>query len=519
MTCEKICKDLIKLAVKNFDYFRANPRHLAWVMMHYELSHRIGRIYFDDCLDNPKYPVIDAGEKLKKDGDSDLLYDAWGVTVSNDLKFPDIVPGTPESNPRKTLDDWKNIMLDLNYKYHKLYSDARGVEDHLLCAIGTGMDWTKGGYIDHTGPSDVPETNFYGYTKATNEIPIKIRKSVVDPFKDPKISKAKRKIMRIININAGDNHAEQDFVNRRYIVERRVEGYVKENKSFNLLQLKRKALKAFRYVCYFEQIFERAESWSKVDWEKNWGKKYLSYKGFKIKVSEINIDFMTSSYSFADRIEKINSDCDMREDTYILRKRESMWSHFVYYMPRNIKFKHSQLKLEFKVAKKHIAQYSNAMLKKPEERLVRGERHYSSEKRYKYACAVLDRYRPNFKKYKHIYDEACKGDLRSIKIMDRIAKVPNPGWDALKYLVHYSKNLIRKMRSMKKKLGIKKEEKPKKRTYYPICEYSCLVTMPENAHKSYVIAAKHIAKSIVNNPDERKDSQKYAKKFLKKWQK
>lgn len=57
------------------------------------------------------------------------------------------------------------------------------------------------------------------------------------------------------------------------------------------------------------------------------------------------------------------------------------------------------------------------------------------------------------------------------------------------------------------------------RTYYPLCEYSNLVTMPDNAHQSYVNAGIEVAKEILANKKEPYESREYARAFLDKWAK
>ncbi|MBI4257470.1 MAG: hypothetical protein HY619_00810 [Thaumarchaeota archaeon] len=101
--------EIITTVVHDFDYYRAHPQHLAWAMMNFELVHRVGRIMFDDCHDNPKDGVMDA--QLPTESDANLLYDAWAVTVSNYDEFPDTNPQLPLEglHPKNRLDRefWK----------------------------------------------------------------------------------------------------------------------------------------------------------------------------------------------------------------------------------------------------------------------------------------------------------------------------------------------------------------------------------------------------------------------------
>ncbi len=50
--------------------------------------------------------------------------------------------------------------------------------------------------------------------------------------------------------------------------------------------------------------------------------------------------------------------------------------------------------------------------------------------------------------------------------------------------------------------------------FYPMCEYSKLVSMPENAHESYKNACKEICEAIVNTSKDKRNV-KIAKKFIK----
>ena len=68
-----------------------------------------------------------------------------------------------------------------------------------------------------------------------------------------------------------------------------------------------------------------------------------------------------------------------------------------------------------------------------------------------------------------------------------------------------------------KKINRKEKEKHKIGKYYPLCEYACMIEMPKNAHSSYVKASIRIAKEIIKDPDDRNESKKWAKKFLKNW--
>jgi len=220
---------ILKIAEDNFDYFRENTKHLAWVMMHYELMHKISRYLEDDFkeyADNPKYPIIDAGDRLPEKGDGNLLYDAWGITVSNSLEFNDVTD-PKQMNPNKTLQDWCDIWLDEDYRYNSIFPDRRRVEDHLLCTNGTGMEWNKDGYIDNAGASDIPNSMYYGYTKCEDEIPEKFKNQILKLFDHPRIKQKQEEIMKVVRVNWSDNRAEQEYINSKW----RLDSAIKKSKS------------------------------------------------------------------------------------------------------------------------------------------------------------------------------------------------------------------------------------------------------------------------------------------------
>jgi hypothetical protein len=53
---EKLSRGILNIVIKNWDYFKARPKHLAWAMMNYDLAHTAGR-HVCEYTDNPKYPV------------------------------------------------------------------------------------------------------------------------------------------------------------------------------------------------------------------------------------------------------------------------------------------------------------------------------------------------------------------------------------------------------------------------------------------------------------------------------
>lgn len=199
---EKIRDNIVDIIVENFDYFKKNPKHMAWAMMNFEIIQRVGRLKFNSCYDNPKYVVLDASEKLsKKDGD--VLYDAWGVTVSNDFyEFPDTNPNSYlENKKNKILDEWIQLLTNKAYRYHKLYQNEWRVKDNLLCTIGTGDSWNSEGYIAPTGPSGIDETIYAGYSRCEKEIDEKIKTKILKQTFNPEIGKEVQKYLKKVNRN------------------------------------------------------------------------------------------------------------------------------------------------------------------------------------------------------------------------------------------------------------------------------------------------------------------------------
>jgi hypothetical protein len=165
---------LLNLVVKHIKHFEQNPKQLAWVMMYYEASIRQARVLFDDWT-NPKDAVIDLEQTLTKE-QAHLVYDAWGITVSNYHEFNDPIWGPAIGHkPYKTLDEWLQLFNDPKYQYHDLFDNShRNATDYLLGSYGTGYHWvTNKGvqYIARTGPSGVNQELFTGYTQAEKLIP------------------------------------------------------------------------------------------------------------------------------------------------------------------------------------------------------------------------------------------------------------------------------------------------------------------------------------------------------------
>ena len=136
-----ILERIPNLIVKNWDYFKQNPVHLAWACMHLRLAsmaicllskqqYKItGKYAYSNS--SVKDLIFDCENSLNKE-DFNLLDQADRCCVSNHYWFPDsrkYIPGDCKKN--KTLDDWKNIFTHPKFKYNENYS-SEIVEYNLL---------------------------------------------------------------------------------------------------------------------------------------------------------------------------------------------------------------------------------------------------------------------------------------------------------------------------------------------------------------------------------------------------
>lgn len=115
--------------------------------------------HFCSCEDNPKYKIENCDPTT--DEIENLIYDAWGMHVSNELgtptydKFVDKLKNGRELTDldrkllkiNKTMEEWVEILTDKQYRYSSLYPDRRSVLSNLLCTIGTGYGISKDGFI------------------------------------------------------------------------------------------------------------------------------------------------------------------------------------------------------------------------------------------------------------------------------------------------------------------------------------------------------------------------------------
>ncbi len=188
----RLPEQILSIVYKNFDHLRKNPKQMAWCMMYYQGIHFACRHSGIDT-DNPKYPLLDREWAGLSQQDRDLWYEAWGVTVSNDIVFKDPIGIKPHVN--MTLDEWVTFKTDPNYEYSDLFPSKERVIDHLLCTIGNGLEWNSDGYLAY-GRDGVDTAVFNDYSRCQKEVPEKIRNAVLEVANDPRISKELNKIIR-----------------------------------------------------------------------------------------------------------------------------------------------------------------------------------------------------------------------------------------------------------------------------------------------------------------------------------
>ena len=198
---------ILDVVANNFDYFKERPAHLAWAMMNYELIHRVG-----DYSPNPKDAILKVAEGLSEE-DGNLLYDAWGVTVSTGCEFPDTNPNIPlESKRNKTMEEWVELFTNPPYRFKSLFPDEFAVKDYLLCTIGTEYNWNNQGFIANVGPSGVDNDIFAGYTRSEDSIDVDIRGKILEVRLNPKIrDKADTYLRETYNV-AGRIYSGEDWI-------------------------------------------------------------------------------------------------------------------------------------------------------------------------------------------------------------------------------------------------------------------------------------------------------------------
>lgn len=489
---------VVDVVVKNFGYFRKNPRHLAWAMMQFELIHRISRRFLDACHDNPKDVVVEAGEKLKKAKDADLLYDAWAVTVANEDAFPDPGRGEPGlglAKPNKTLEDWIAIKTDSRYEYRSLYPDAWSVKNYLLCVIGTGYGWNRAGFIAEVAPGDTDKSIFAGYTTAEQEVRADLRDEIAALRDAPLIRKHIPGYMKAVEVNWGTNSVEKRIVNRSWRVDAQVTeaGLARSEAA--------KVREAYRYVAYLDELLSSAGRWTPAEWEEARKSNVWMYRGVAFDVGEVTLDSRHSAYGmeegFATELRDSGQGADYRRDTTWRSERRSKWREFVHRID-------DENAPDVEQARTTIMRSVLSGLKSAPGGDVPTEADEAA------ARAVLALHKPNLAEYAPLLERAEAGDPEAMRALDRVSGVPGPGWDSIAAFVDSKKRQDEMFRPSKGGDGA--------RAHYPLSQYSLLVTMPKNAHESYVRCGIEIAREILANPNDSAESKRYAERFLAKWE-
>jgi len=168
---------IIAVVQSNIRYLLDNPKQLAWCLFCYDRMHLAVR-YSGTDTDNPKYIFLDNPETDwpgLSEKELNTLYEAWGVSVSNDIPNDQCFGVIPKKN--MTLDEWVELKLNPGYEYNSLYRTRHDVVNNLFCVIGTGMNWNEDGFISD-GRDGVDEAIFYGYSQAEKEVEPKIRNKI-----------------------------------------------------------------------------------------------------------------------------------------------------------------------------------------------------------------------------------------------------------------------------------------------------------------------------------------------------
>lgn len=307
-TPEAFCSAIVKMVCNHFDYFRANPKHMAWAMMNYELIHRAGRS-MGRCGDNPKDAVIDAGNsrlgQIRDEEDANFLYDSWAQCISNYAEFPDV---KKNADPRwfslnKTVEDWVDLLTSPDYQYK--YSSEYEVRDSLLCTLGSGYGWNKDGYIDQVGPCDVQKSFFHGYTHCENEVRKDLRERILRYRSHPYIKQYVDDYMVSVNINAGDDNAAKEYINNSWKLKMFGEKYRRNLNKYPPISAEAVAvlLKQYKCLCYLNELLNLAKEWDDKTWEEWSNKNYWIHYDYILDVSEITVDFPLSQYGFESLIE------------------------------------------------------------------------------------------------------------------------------------------------------------------------------------------------------------------------
>jgi hypothetical protein len=284
---EKLSRGILNIVIKNWDYFKARPKHLAWAMMNYDLAHTAGR-HVCEYTDNPKYPVLDAGEEHLSEEDADFLYDAWANCISEPYSFLD--EGLhPKYKKNMTMDEWISYKRDPNYEYAGLYPSNDSVINQVLAVGGTGYGWNEDGFISKFSMSGIDSVVFAGYTRA--RIRGYLRSSILKLSDHKLIKKHVDYILSRVKINTSNNHAKKEFLRRKgqlsYDANKLIKGGKLSEDEYQ------KILDAMEYIHYYECLLSTARKWTREQWAE--ARKSDTYKVYdrELYIPEIRSDFYT----------------------------------------------------------------------------------------------------------------------------------------------------------------------------------------------------------------------------------
>lgn len=157
---------ILDLVVQERNYFEKHPRQLALLMKEYDDIHYASRYHENEEIhdwDNLKYAVIDLEEIVGEEYAS-LVYDAWCANIEDEEDSGHEL----EYKPQKTMNDIYAMCLDPRYRYNSIFPNKKAVQNHYLCVIGSGLAWTKDGFIDkRPGPSGTDMSLFWNFKKET----------------------------------------------------------------------------------------------------------------------------------------------------------------------------------------------------------------------------------------------------------------------------------------------------------------------------------------------------------------
>lgn len=170
---KRILYGILRIIRDNQDFLYENRDQAAKIGYIFEKIHSVGRCSELGCDDNPKYDLCDYIDFTSEEVEN-VIYDSWGMHVSNDISVFDydefvklIFEGKELSDfqkkfrkENKTFDEWVEILTDSQYEYS--YKDRKRVADHLLCVIGNGYGLSEDGFVYEEASGADQDKGSYG---------------------------------------------------------------------------------------------------------------------------------------------------------------------------------------------------------------------------------------------------------------------------------------------------------------------------------------------------------------------